>query len=97
MVGACLLDAAQWRFRGRQVVNKNLREQAATLCSAYASECIANQWVAGQEIVDALGTSRQARVIAQRAYDRVPMGTWSEAWAEACSLLRSGEFEGGKS
>ena len=74
-------------------MNARLREAAATLCSAYAS----NSGFEIAEIINSIGLSWEANDIASDAwFYSISNGAVSDdqLWAEACSLLRSGEFKG---
>ena len=75
-------------------MNAQLREAAATLCSAMATDRISPPWRNCHDIADALGTPIEAHKVAWDALILHASMPWHVAWAEACSLLRSGEFQG---
>ena len=76
-------------------MNARLREAAATLCSAIASDRVGHpcKWIGWNDIAHALGTTYAARQLASEAWATTSCIARHEAWALACSLLRSGEFE----
>lgn len=77
-------------------MNKNLREQAATLCSALAAyrvTCL--WWLPWADLAAALDTPNEACDLAWKALAACPRAEfkWFEGWALACSMLRNGEVE----
>ena len=94
-------------------MNARLREAAAMLCSAMATDRATNEWLNLREIADALSTPIEAQDLAlgiqYTSWDELGrtssvrpsdyalwLVAWTETWALACSLLRSGEFQGGE-
>jgi len=74
-----------------------LREQAAVLCSAYASECEMPWMIVDADPRRAVGFTKEVARLASKAMWAVPLSkvaeeclTATELWACACSMLRTG-------